>query len=150
MTTAPATGEKYIRYSNRLMPMGGMTMDEAKKMMARHFAELGENPKVEKKDENGKTVYVFSKQAGKKGAKTAQKNSPVARIRAQLAALEPAPVIPADALSFLTTSAVTVDSAIDPLQVADDLDREAVLISAARRVLAETTVELASQSVTLL
>jgi hypothetical protein len=55
-----------IRYGDKEFPLGTMTVDQAKEIMARHFPELA-NPKIEKKAEGDKTVHVFSKQAGTKG-----------------------------------------------------------------------------------
>ena len=59
---------RFIKYGNQTMPMpDGMTLDQAKAIMARHFPELAENPKIETKKDGDKTTYVFSKQAGRKG-----------------------------------------------------------------------------------
>ncbi len=59
--------QKFIKYGSKTMPMGEMTLDEARRVMALHFPELANEPKVEKKEEGDKTVYVFTKQSGKKG-----------------------------------------------------------------------------------
>ena len=59
--------QKFIKYGSKTMPMGEMTLDEAKRVMALHFPELANDPKVEKKEEGGKITYVFTKQSGKKG-----------------------------------------------------------------------------------
>ncbi len=57
----------FIKYGDRTMPMGDLTLEQAKITMARHFPELAE-PKVEKSEEkNGDVVYTFTKQAGRKG-----------------------------------------------------------------------------------
>ena len=60
---------KFIQYGNKTLTMPeGMTLEQAKQLMARHFPELAENPKVETKKEGDNTTYIFSKQAGRKGA----------------------------------------------------------------------------------
>lgn len=59
--------EKVIRYGDRTMPLEpGMTLEQAKELMARHFPELAD-PKIETKRDGDKTVYTFSKKAGHKG-----------------------------------------------------------------------------------
>ena len=60
---------KFIQYGNKTLTMPeGMTLEQAKQLMARHFPELAENPKVDTKKEGDDTTYIFSKQAGRKGA----------------------------------------------------------------------------------
>lgn len=56
----------FIRYGDRTMPMGDLTLEQAKTTMARHFPELAE-PKVERKEDKGDVIYTFTKQAGRKG-----------------------------------------------------------------------------------
>jgi PRTRC genetic system protein C len=64
--------ERFVKYGDRTMPIEpGISLEQVKELMARHFPELAE-PKVEKKDDHGKTVYVFSKKAGIKGARDAR------------------------------------------------------------------------------
>ena len=59
--------QRFIQYGNQTLEMEpGMTLDQGKQVMARHFPELAQ-PKVETKEKNGKTYYVFTKQAGRKG-----------------------------------------------------------------------------------
>lgn len=65
---------KYVRYGAQEMPMtAGMTLEQAKEQMRRFFPELAD-PKVDtetvkgKKGEPDKTIYIFSKKAGHKGA----------------------------------------------------------------------------------
>lgn len=61
------TAKRIIQYGDKKMDMpDGMTLDEAKVTMARFFPELAE-PKVENKKDGDTTVYVFTKQAGRKG-----------------------------------------------------------------------------------
>ena len=64
---------KFIQYGNKTLTMPeGMTLEQAKQLMARHFPELAENPKVDTKKEGDDTTNIFSKQAGRKGATDAQ------------------------------------------------------------------------------
>lgn len=59
--------EKYIKYGDRKMPLGDLTLEQAKQLMARHFPELAD-PEV-KSIKSGDEVagYEFSKKAGHKG-----------------------------------------------------------------------------------
>lgn len=101
--------QRYVKYGDREMPLEpGMTLEQAKELMARHFPELA-NPKVETKKTGEKTVYVFSKQAGHKGA-----DGDVTAIRKRLARAKPQtlPVVlqrlladPDDAVNIALTSA---------------------------------------------
>lgn len=60
--------QKRIQYGGRTLDLpAGMSLEEAKQQMARFFPELSE-PKVETKKDGDTTTYVFSKQAGRKGA----------------------------------------------------------------------------------
>ena len=56
-----------IKYGDRELDMGDLTLEQAKSLMARHFPELAD-PEV-KKDEkkNGDVTYTFTKKAGRKG-----------------------------------------------------------------------------------
>jgi hypothetical protein len=57
-----------LRYGDKEFTLDeGMTLDQAKAIMARHFPELAD-PQVDTKQEEGATVYVLAKKAGKKGA----------------------------------------------------------------------------------
>lgn len=61
------TEKRFIRYGAQEMELpDSMTLEQAKKEMARFFSELGD-PKVETRKEKGRTVYVLSKKAGTKG-----------------------------------------------------------------------------------
>lgn len=96
--------ERLIRYGNQSMPMpDGMTLDQAKAIMARHFPELAENPKIETKKDGDKTTYVFSKQAGRKG-QTNQK------IITQLHKLKPASLIGESVLDYVLASGIDIDA----------------------------------------
>jgi PRTRC genetic system protein C len=60
--------DKFVEYGGKRFPLDeGMTLEQAKDVMARHFPELAE-PKVETKKEGEVTVYVFNKQVGRKGS----------------------------------------------------------------------------------
>jgi hypothetical protein len=48
--------------------MDGYTLEQAKQIMARHFPELAD-PDVKTERAGDDTVYVFTKKAGRKGAK---------------------------------------------------------------------------------
>jgi hypothetical protein len=62
------SANRWIKYGDKTMPMPEhMKLEDAKAVMARHFPELAENPKIETKKDGDKTTYVFSKQAGRKG-----------------------------------------------------------------------------------
>ncbi len=56
-----------IKYGDRELDMGDLTLDQAKTLMARHFPELAD-PEVEKKEKGGDVIYTFTKKAGRKGA----------------------------------------------------------------------------------
>ncbi len=58
---------KYAKYGDKKMDLGDLSLDKAKEIMARFFPELAE-PKIETKKEGEDTIYVFSKQAGRKGS----------------------------------------------------------------------------------
>ena len=65
---------KFIKYGDKTLTMPEhMTLEQAKQLMARHFPELAENPKIETVKQDDDTTYVFSKQAGRKGASDAQR-----------------------------------------------------------------------------
>jgi len=75
--------QRFIQYGDRKMPLeAGVTLEQAKELMARYFPELAD-PKVETKNQREGTVYVFSKKAGHKGAATllAQVAQKLARAR---------------------------------------------------------------------
>ena len=60
--------KRFAQYGGKKMPMPeGMTLEQLKGQMARFFPELA-NPKVETQKDGDATVWVFSKQAGTKGA----------------------------------------------------------------------------------
>lgn len=56
----------YIKYGDRKLDMGALTLEQAKQLMARHFPELAD-PQVDKKEVKGDVVYTFTKKAGRKG-----------------------------------------------------------------------------------
>ncbi len=58
-----------IRYGDRELDMGDLTLELTKQLMARHFPELAD-PKIDRKEtKNGDVVYTFTKKAGRKGAR---------------------------------------------------------------------------------
>jgi PRTRC genetic system protein C len=56
-----------IKYGDRELDMGDLTLEQAKQLMARHFPELAD-PQVDKKENKNDTIYTFTKKAGRKGA----------------------------------------------------------------------------------
>ncbi len=57
-----------IKYGDRELEMGDLTLEQAKQLMARHFPELAD-PQVDRKESKGGDVtYTFTKKAGHKGA----------------------------------------------------------------------------------
>jgi hypothetical protein len=60
------TMANFIKYGDRIMPMGDVTLEQAKTTMSRFFPELAE-PEVKKEEKDGDTTYVFTKKAGRKG-----------------------------------------------------------------------------------
>jgi hypothetical protein len=57
-----------VEYGGKRFPVpDGMTQEQVKAQMARFFPELA-HPKIENKKDGEATVWVFSKQAGTKGA----------------------------------------------------------------------------------
>lgn len=59
--------EKFIKYGDRKMPMGDLTIEQAKALMARHFPELADPEVKPIKHGDEVTGYEFSKKAGHKG-----------------------------------------------------------------------------------
>jgi PRTRC genetic system protein C len=55
-----------IKYGDRELDMGNLTLEQAKTLMARHFPELAD-PQVERKETKDGIVYTFTKKAGRKG-----------------------------------------------------------------------------------
>lgn len=86
---------KFAKYGDKKMDLGDLSLDKAKEIMARFFPELAE-PKIETKKEGEDTIYVFTKQAGRKGAG----RNPVRRITARLAKLKPTTVVPQSATAY--------------------------------------------------
>ncbi len=82
---------KFIKYGDRQFPLtDGMTLEQAKQVMARHFPELAD-PKIETKKNGSETIYVFTKKAGHKGA-----TSPLARAIQNLDALKSHAIVPSE------------------------------------------------------
>lgn len=87
---------KYAQYGDKKMELGDLSLDKAKEIMARFFPELAE-PKIETKKDGEDTIYVFSKQAGRKGIRAYNCSK---RIAARLAKLKPTVVVPATAREY--------------------------------------------------
>ena len=89
--------QKFVKYGDRVMPMDdGMTLEQAKSVMARHFPELAE-PTVTTEKNGDKVTYVFSKKAGRKGGRRAPSGR---RIR-RLLRVAPTPIAPDGVVSFV-------------------------------------------------
>lgn len=87
---------QFIQYGDKKMPMpADMTLETAKSVMANYFPELAE-PKVEKKELKGETIYVFSKQMGKKGS-----DAECAAVAAKIARARRAESVPAEWVELL-------------------------------------------------
>lgn len=56
----------YIEYGGKRFPMEGMSLDQAKTVMARYFPELAD-PAVRTNKIGDDTVYTLTKRAGRKG-----------------------------------------------------------------------------------
>lgn len=59
--------DKYVQYGDKRFKLDeGMTLDQARDIMARHFPELAD-PDVKTSKDGDDTVYTFAKKAGRKG-----------------------------------------------------------------------------------
>lgn len=77
----PITTPQFIRYGDKELAMdAGMTLAQAKALMARHFPELSD-PKVETATTDGRTVHTFTKQAGRKGADVLERLQKLTRMQ---------------------------------------------------------------------
>ena len=56
-----------IKYGDRELEMGTLTLEQAKTLMARHFPELADPQVDRKEDKSGNVTYTFTKKAGRKG-----------------------------------------------------------------------------------
>ena len=105
--------QRVIRYGDRELPLEpGMTLDQAKELMARHFPELAD-PAVETKKTGDKIVYVFSKRAGHKGS-SARKPTATRAVARALAALRPAELVPDEALIAAEEDGLIAEPDHDP------------------------------------
>lgn len=57
----------YIKYGDRKLDMGALTLTQAKELMARHFPELAD-PEVKTEKNGDDTIHTFTKKAGRKGS----------------------------------------------------------------------------------
>jgi PRTRC genetic system protein C len=55
-----------IKYGDRELDMGDLTLEQAKTLMARHFPELAD-PEIKTEKKSDGTLYTFTKKAGRKG-----------------------------------------------------------------------------------
>lgn len=118
--------QRWIEYGGKRFPLeSGLTLEQAKAIMARHFPELAD-PAVTTKKDGESTVYVFGKKAGHKGARL---DSVVRR----LSKLKPAAPVLAQWLRLIKDSDLPSDapSADRVRDAATDLESEA---QAARRI----------------
>lgn len=74
-----ANETRIVRYGDKTFTLdAGMTLEQAKAIMARHFPELAD-PQVDTKKEGEVTTYTFTKKAGRKGARRRGANAGVCR-----------------------------------------------------------------------
>lgn len=95
----------------------GMTLEQAKSIMARHFPELAE-PNIETKVKGDTTTYIFTKRVGQKGAD----------LVGQLLALNPTPIVPAAVQPLIDnamTNRITELPDADYREYANELNNEA-------------------------
>ena len=79
--------QRYVEYGSKRFPLeSGLTLEQAKAIMGRHFPELAD-PAVTTKKDGESTVYVFGKKAGHKGSR-------LASVVKRLSRLKPATLIP--------------------------------------------------------
>ncbi len=134
--------DKFVEYGGKRFPLdAGMTLEQAKDVMARHFPELAE-PKVETKKEGEVTVYVFTKQAGRKGRGRKPRATPLQRALANLLALKPC--APQPDLVRLCVTGELGDTASDVVsyQTFQSLARDFELQSAQARQIAAALLDL--------
>ncbi len=121
---------KKIQYGNQTIDLpAGMTLEEAKAQMARFFPELAE-PRIETKKDGDTTTYVFSKQAGRKGAQT---------LAARLLKLECWPVADSAVLAALQGDCE------DPQALIRQLAAEAEAVARAREQLCDVPPDVGAQ-----
>lgn len=124
--------KKFASYGDKRFEFdAGMTLEQAKEIMARHFPELAD-PQVDTKKEGGDTVYVFSKKAGRKGARngTRARSTAARTIARRLARLKPAEIVPARVVSLVLRAEAGQLPAWpagipEPARLAHDLEDEA-------------------------
>lgn len=105
-----AEGKRLIKYGDKQFELdAGMTLDQAKQIMARHFPELAD-PEVKTEKSGDETTYVFSKKAGRKGKGASVASVSMTHTADRLARLKPADVIPAPVLAVAT---VLLDGELD-------------------------------------
>ncbi len=132
--------QRMVQYGDRELPLPeGLTLDETKEMMRRFFPELAD-PKVDTQKKGDKTVYVFSKKAGTKGA-----DPDAAAIRQRLARLKDRSLDPrVQELLHLSQAedpgAFVLAERLMRDHVAPDLPKEAKRVEVLERALADLPV----------
>lgn len=82
---------RLVKYGDRTMDVPAeMTLDQLREVMSRHFPELAD-PQIDTQRKGDKTVYVFSKKAGRKGG--GDSGSDIGRIVERVRALPPDPAL---------------------------------------------------------
>lgn len=124
--------QRLIQYGDRKMEMEpGMTLDQAKELMARHFPELAD-PKVETKKTDDKTTYIFSKKAGHKGR--GRRRARLSKVVRQLAAV-PASTIDGPIFTYVRNRQARRDTRADYVNaghLANELREEAERVARIR------------------
>ncbi len=99
--------QRLIKYGDKELPLEeGITLEQAKELMRRHFPELAD-PKVDTQSKGGKTVYVFSKKAGTKGA-----DPDATAIRQRLERVKATPMDPR-LVNLATTAACSISRDVE-------------------------------------
>lgn len=121
------TNKRYVKYGDRKMAIDdGLTLEQVKGIMARHFPELAE-PEVKSETKGDETVYTFTKKAGKKGAGAHR------QALRRLLALRPTPIVPAEVVRAVVRGGeVTGDPAAVLRQTAEHSARCRVALLALR------------------
>ncbi len=120
--------DKFVQYGDKKMPLGNLTLEQGKQVMARYFPELAD-PKIETKKDGDKTIYTFSKKAGHKGRRGRQAQK---RLLAKLGRLPRVDVVGAE----LRVANETKDGRV--------YARAAEQAAAQRREIADVTAALAA------
>lgn len=119
---------KYVQYGDKRFDVdSSMTLEQIKAVMARHFPELA-SPKIDTKKDGEDTVYTFTKQAGRKGARLTNLQKAARR----LARIKPAVIVPDVVVRMVEGMPVDQAEALTALQLenlACDLEKEAARVA---------------------